>query len=152
MNNSRKFSVKFSAIVSKGFDNPDDVLLYLDPNYDEMTRSKSPSKSPPRSPPKSPIKNTRNLSDSVDDLIKYTKDDWIEIKPDPSNKGRDKDEGKKFTIEEQAMKLSFSTSSLKNAWTKSNELIKSRTKQAFTLKRKTANDFKDNDQECDESI
>lgn len=148
MNNSKIFSVKFSSIVSKGFDDPDDVLLYFDPKYNEMVRSKSPPKNHPISPPKSPI---RNLRDSVDDLIKYTKDDWIDVRPDPSAKRRDKNEGKKFTIEEQAMKLSFSTASLKSAWMKSNDLIKSRTKKAFSLARKKTNDFKDNDQD-DESI
>ena len=134
MNNSRNFSIKFSSIESKGFNDPDDVLLYFDPKYDEMVRSRSPPKSPPKTP-KSPSKSTRNLSDSLDDLIKYTKDDWVEVKPDPNNKKRDKNEGKKMTIEEQASQLSFSTSSLKTAWIKTNELIKSRKKQAFSLKR-----------------
>jgi len=135
MNNSRNFSIRFSSIESKGFDDPDDVLLYFDPKYDEMIRSRSP----PKSPPKSPSKSNRNLSDSLDDLIKYTKEDWVEAKPDPSNKKRDKNEGKKLTIEEQASQLSFSTSSLKTAWMKTNELIISKKKQTFSLTRSSKN-------------
>ena len=130
MNNSMKFSGnQFSTIISKGFDDPDEVLNYF--NIDDKSRSISP----PKSPPKSPNKSTRNVNDSLDDLVKYTKSDWIEVRPDPSNKRRDKDIGKKFTIEEQAQKLSFSTSSLKTCWTKSNEIIDQRKKKAFTLKK-----------------
>ena len=117
-----------------------------------MIRSRSPPKSPPKSPLKSPSKSNKNLSDSLDDLIKYTKDDWVEAKPDPSNKKRDKNEGKKLTIEEQASQLSFSTSSLKTAWMKTNDLIISKKKQTtFTLIRssKNVNTSNDNDNDND---
>ena len=152
MSSSRNFSIRFSSIESKGFDDPDDVLLYFDPKYDEMVRSRSPPKSPPKSPSKSPSKSNRNLSDSLDDLIKYTKDDWVEAKADPSNKKRDKNEGKKLTIEEQASQLSFSTSSLKTAWMKTNELIISKKKQTFSLTRssKNVNTSHDNDNDDDD--